>query len=436
MGTVAFDQLRRTRRLEIITILSSMGIFMDGYSLSIFSTAYIYLMRTFLDKAIFVSFGAASIYIGMFFGSFFFGRISDSFGRRKIFVYDMAISSIFLFLTALSSNLPEFFAFEVIAGIGIGADYPISSSIQAEFSPRRTRGRYLVFNIFSWTIGSVAFYLISIPIVLYSGSLGWRLMYATGAIVPVIVILSRRSMPESPYWLVKNGESNRAEEVANWMGKDLGVNKVSAPLIEKGKTSYTELKKYLPLVVFTSIAWLSYDIASYGVWNYTPSLFIRTGGTYIGTIIATLLEELPVVAGTLICLIFVDRIGRKTLESIGFGFAGLSLVVFGLFSLHGNFPFLYIFAAFALMHFFHNIGPTNITYLYPVEIFPTRIRATAMGISTAASRIGAILGVFAFPLLINGLNISAGLLFFAAFEFIGLVVTVLLAPETKNMALR
>jgi len=92
----------------------------------------------------------------------------------------MAISSVFLFLTALSSNLPEFFAFEVIAGIGIGADYPISSSIQAEFSPRRTRGRYLVLNIFSWTIGSVAFYLISIPIVLYSGSLGWRLMYATG----------------------------------------------------------------------------------------------------------------------------------------------------------------------------------------------------------------------------------------------------------------
>lgn len=436
METVAFDQLRRTRRLDIITILSSLGIFMDGYSLSIFSTAYVYLMHTFLDKAIFVSFGASSIYIGMFLGSIIFGRISDSYGRRKIFVYDMAISSVFLFLTALSSNLPEFFAFEVIAGIGIGADYPISSSIQAEFSPRRTRGRYLVFNIFSWTIGSVAFYLISIPIVLYSGSFAWRLMYATGAVVPVIVILSRRSMPESPYWLVKNGEPGRAEKVANWMGKDLGVNLVSAPVIEKGKTSYTELRKYLPLLIFTSIAWLSYDIASYGVWNYTPSLFIQTGGTYVDTIIATLLEEIPVVAGTLICLIFVDRIGRKTLESVGFGFAGLSLVVFGFFSLHGTFPFLYIFAAFALMHFFHNIGPTNITYLYPVEIFPTRIRATAMGISTAASRIGAILGVFAFPLLINGLNISAGLLFFAAFEFIGLFVTVLLAPETKNMALR
>ena len=435
METVAFDQLPGTRKLDIITMLSSMGVFMDGYALSIFSIAYIYLMNSFLDKAIFVSFGAAAIYIGMFFGSITFGRISDSHGRRKIFVYDMALSSIFLFLTSFSSNLLEFFIFEAIAGIGIGADYPISSSIQAEFSPRKTRGRYLVFNIFSWTIGSVVFYVISIPIVLYSGNFAWRLMYATGAVIPVIVILSRRSLPESPYWLSEKGRYVEAEKVTNWMGIDIGIKALPAPSVEKGKTSFSEIGKFFPLILFTSLAWLSYDIASYGVWNYTPSLFVQSGGGYVYAIIATLLEELPVVAGTLICLIYVDRIGRKKLESIGFGFAGISLVIFGLFSLHGSFPFLYIFAAFALMHFFHNIGPTNITYLYPVEIFPTRIRATAMGISTAASRVGAILGVFAFPLLINGLSISYGLLFFAVFEFIGLAVTVILAPETRNKSL-
>ncbi len=436
METVAFDQLPGTRKLDIITMLSSMGVFMDGYALSIFSTAYIYLMNSFLDKAIFVSFGAAAIYIGMFFGSITFGRISDSHGRRKIFVYDMALSSIFLFLTSFSSNLLEFFIFEAIAGIGIGADYPISSSIQAEFSPRKTRGRYLVFNIFSWTIGSVVFYVISIPIVLYSGNFAWRLMYATGAVIPVIVILSRRSLPESPYWLSEKGRYVEAEKVTNWMGIDIGIKALPAPSVEKGKTSFSEIGKFFPLILFTSLAWLSYDIASYGVWNYTPSLFVQSGGGYVYAIIATLLEELPVLAGTLICLIYVDRIGRKKLESIGFGFAGISLVLFGLFSLHGSFPFLYIFAAFALMHFFHNIGPTNITYLYPVEIFPTRIRATAMGISTAASRLGAILGVFAFPLLVNGLSISYGLLFFAVFEFIGLAVTVILAPETRNKSLQ
>ena len=282
----------------------------------------------------------------------------------------------------------------------------------------------------------MVFYAISIPIVLYSGDFAWRLMYATGAVIPVLVILSRRSLPESPYWLSEKGKYTEAEKVTGWMGGEIGIKALPAPSVERGKTSFSEIGKFFPLILFTSLAWLSYDIASYGVWNYTPSLFIRSGGGYVYAIIATLLEELPVVAGTLICLIYVDRIGRKKLESIGFGFAGISLVLFGLFSLHGSFPFLYIFAAFALMHFFHNIGPTNITYLYPVEIFPTRIRATAMGISTAASRVGAILGVFAFPLLINGLSISYGLLFFAVFEFIGLATTVILAPETRNKSLQ
>jgi putative MFS transporter len=120
------------------------------------------------------------------------------------------------------------------------------------------------------------------------------------------------------------------------------------------------------------------------------------------------------------------------LESLGFALAGVSLLVFAFISLRSALPFAYVFMAFALMHFFHNIGPANITYLYPVEIFPTRLRATAMGISTAASRIGAILGVFAFPLFLSDLSLTYGLIFFAVFGFIGLSVTMILAPETRG----
>ncbi len=66
LETVAFDQIGRTRKLEVITVLSSMGVFMDGYALSIFSSAYLFLSSSFLDKAIFVSFAASSIYMGPF----------------------------------------------------------------------------------------------------------------------------------------------------------------------------------------------------------------------------------------------------------------------------------------------------------------------------------------------------------------------------------
>ena len=257
METVAFDQIGRTRKLEVITILSSMGVFMDGYALSIFSSAYLFLSSSFLDRAIFVSFAASSIYMGMFAGSIVFGRISDSLGRKRIYTYDLLLTSLFLVLTGFSGNLTAFFIFQLLAGVGIGADYPISSSIQAEFSPRKSRGKYLVFNIFSWTLGSLAFYAVSIPIVIFSGHMAWRLMYITAAVIPLMVVFMRRSMPESPYWLVKSGNAVSAEAVVSGMAHEAGYGRASVPEIQEGKTSFGELRRYFPLLFLgENSAWM------------------------------------------------------------------------------------------------------------------------------------------------------------------------------------
>ncbi|MGC8619237.1 MAG: MFS transporter [Thermoplasmata archaeon] len=434
MANIYFDELTKTRKFILITILSSMGILMDGYTLSIFSTALMYLQNTILSKAIFVSLGASSIYIGMLIGSLIFGRIADSYGRRRIYILDLSITAIFLILTGLSQNLFEFIAFEIFVGMGIGADYPISSSIQAEFSPKKIRGRYLVINMLFWTIGSIIFYIVSIPIVLYFGKDAWRVMYISGAIIPIIVIISRTVIPETPYFLVKSGKVEDAKKVTREFAKDVGIDNAEPPKIRQRKTSFKELRNYIPLIIFTSLSWFSYDVASYGVWNYTPSLFFSSL-SYVYSIIATLLETLPVIVGVIICILFIDKLGRKVLQSLGFGLAGISLLSFSILFLKTTPPFIYIFIAFALMHVFHNIGPTNTTYLYPVEIFPTYIRATAMGISTAVSRIGAILGVFVFPLIISMLNVSYGLMFFAIFEFLGFFLTIFLGVETKNRSI-
>jgi putative MFS transporter len=401
---IDFENVVLSKRIWVITILSSMGVFMDGYALSIFSSAYIYLKYSFLSVSIITSIAASSIYIGMFVGSIVLGRLSDLLGRKRIYVYDLLITAIFLILTGISHNFIEFVAFQILAGLGIGADYPISSSIQAEFSPKKTRGKLLVFNIFSWTFGSIAFYLISIPIVMFFGDVSWRIMYITGAVIPLIVIISRRNIPESPYWLMLNRSEEEAETVVNEVKSVNTKEIVSPPSVQRGEPEMRGKNGVYRLILFTSVAWFCYDVASYGVWNYTPSLFIQEGSSYVATILSTLLEEIPVFAGTIVCLLAIDKVGRKKLESAGFLLAGISLIVFGVISFHSVLPFFMIFSAFALMHFFHNTGPTNITYLYPAEIFPTRIRGTAMGVSTAASRLGAILGVFAFPILISGLN--------------------------------
>ena len=438
------DELPVSPFLLKITFLSSMGIFMDGYVLSIYSIAILY-MRDYFHLfpgtpfyVYYISFMGSALFIGMFFGSIILGNLSDKYGRKKIYEYDLIITMVFLILSGISTNITEFIIFEILAGVGIGADYPISSSIQAEFSPKKQRGKFLVFNIFSWTIGGVVLLLVAIPVILYIPvSINWRILYLTGAIIPFFVILSRRNLPESPFWLTGKGKHSEALKSSNYLGKSAGVNVDELPVVEKGDSKISDLfsKKYLYYTIFVSVAWFSYDVSSYGVWEYTPSAFAYSNSNIIMVVLATLLEELPVFIGFLICMYYVEKTGRRSLELIGFAGAAVSLAIFAAVSNFIALGILLTFFSFATMHLFHNMGPTNLTYDYPAEIFPTRIRGTAMGFATSVSRIGAIVGTLAFPIILFTLPFTYVLVFLVVFEIIGFSITFKLAPEPKNKSL-
>ncbi len=438
------DELPVSPFLLKITLLSSMGIFMDGYVLSIYSIAILY-MRDYFHLVsgtpfyvYYIAFMGSSLFIGMFFGSIILGNLSDKYGRKKIYEYDLIITMVFLIMSGISTNILEFIIFEILAGVGIGADYPISSSIQAEFSPKNKRGKFLVFNIFSWTIGGVVLLLVAIPVILYiPAAINWRILYLTGAIIPFFVILSRRNLPESPFWLTGKGKDSEALKSSNYLGKSAGMEVDELPVVESGNSKIRDLfsKKYLYYTIFVSVAWFSYDVSSYGVWEYTPSAFAFSNSNIIMVVLATLLEELPVFIGFLICIYFVEKTGRRELEIIGFAGAAISLFIFAIVSDFIAVALLLTFFSFVMMHLFHNLGPTNLTYDYPAEIFPTRIRGTAMGFAASVSRIGAITGTIVFPIILFTLPFTYVLLFLVVFEVIGFSVTYKFAPEPMGKSL-
>ena len=112
-------------------------------------------------------------------------------------------------------------------------------------------------------------------------------------------------------------------------------------------------KKYLYYTIFVSVAWFSYDVSSYGVWEYTPSAFAYSNSSIIMVVLATLLEELPVFIGFLICMYYVERTGRRSLELIGFAGAAVSLAIFAAVSNFIALGILLTFFSFATMHLFH-----------------------------------------------------------------------------------
>jgi len=445
MAKRPFDELPMTVFQWKVTLLSSMGMLMDGYVLTIFSALIMMpkwgLSSIFSPTSFEIGLMGSAPFVGMLVGSVIFGNLADRVGRKKIYTLDLSITALFLVLTAFSFNWLEFFILELLAGIGIGADYPISSSIQSEFSPRNKRGMLLVLNIFSWTIGSIIILLLAIPF--YSlGPLDWRVMYASAAIIPIIVIFARSSLPETPDWLILKGDRSKAEESVRMIAKGAGEtpeDAITSIHIEKGKTSIKSLfsKSYLTLTLFSTIAWFSYDFVSYGVWNFTPAVFSTTS-SYAMSIIGTLLEEVPVFIGFIICIALVEKKGRRILEELGFLGAGVSLAAFAAlayFVPNITSYFALTFAAFAIMHIFHNVGPTNLTYAYPSEIYPTRLRGTGHGLATAFSRIGAIVGTISFAVVFITMKLPAVLIVIAVFEFLGFVVTYLWAPEVKGKKL-
>ncbi|WP_337860865.1 MFS transporter [Ferroplasma sp.] len=427
--------------LRKITLLSSMGVMMDGYTLTVFSYALLYLINVMSLKSYEISIMGISSISGVLIGSFISGYIADIYGRRFIYVYDLFLVSIFIFLTGFATNYINFSILELIVGFGIGADYPVSSSIQAEFSPAKSRGKFMFFNIFSFSIGSLIFLGLAVPLVLFTGVNAWRYMYMIGAIFPILVLYSRKKIPESPYWIQHKYGNKAGEEMKDKFEALTGYHIEKLPEISPGKTRLGDIfhGKYGIYIIFISIAWFSYDIVSYGIWTYSPLIFSTEITSYYADlyiVFTGMAESIPVVIGFLIAIYYVDRIGRRFLLIAGFLGSFVVLLIFFFVNQYMVVGLLMTFSAFGLVHFFHNVGPSPITYTYPVEIFPTRIRGTAMGFATSVSRFGSILAVFSFPIIDSLYGLKAIIIFFAAFEFIGLAVTLKYAPETKGKALR
>ena len=147
-------------------------------------------------------------------GSLLFGYLTDRWGRKKLFFLTLGIYLLGTLLTAFSWNFWSFAAFRFITGSGIGGEYAAISSAIDELIPAAFRGRVnLMMNGSYWLgagLGSLSTLIILDPHIL-NPKLGWRLGFATGALLGLLILLLRRHVPESPRWLMTHGDEKDAE---------------------------------------------------------------------------------------------------------------------------------------------------------------------------------------------------------------------------------
>lgn len=415
-----------------LVFTAGMGFFTDAYDLFIIGIVTAILTPIWhLTLSQLALLNSAAL-VAAALGSVFCGIMSDKFGRKRLYGIEIMI----LFVGALVSALAPSFIWLLIArcavGFGIGGDYPTSALIVSESSGVKYRG-FLVLMVFAMqALGLLVGPLVA-SILLYlsmSPDTVWRLLLALGAIPAASVFYLRRKISESPRYLMTQAAPIQVSRIVADLAGQL-------PKVTGGFKQHTLWnKRWLICLLGTAGAWFLLDIAFYG--NSISSMQILkilnpNADLLRKTIISTLIFLCFAVPGYIAAALFVDKIGRKLLQYIGF--AMMSLMFFCLAWI----PAVYIYPAwfvliFGISYFFTNFGPNSTTFLIPAEIYPTSIRGKAHGFSAAIGKAGAFLGVYCLPFILKQFGLATTMGIMGVVCLLGILVT-LLIPEMTGKSL-
>ncbi|HLY55870.1 MAG TPA: MFS transporter [Stellaceae bacterium] len=412
-----------------LAVYSGGGPFLDGYVLSIVGVALVQATPALSLSASWQGLIGASALIGIFFGGFLGGWLADRFGRQVLYTLDLSaiiLCSIAQFWCETAWSL---FLWRLLIGVAVGADYPIATSLLAEFTPRRLRGTFVGGLIAIWFLGAAVAYLVG-QVLLQAGPDGWRWMLASAALPAAWFVAMRHGTPESPRWLAQKGRHAEAGAV---MRRVYGSDAPAAAAADAAGVGVSALFRagYGGRLVFVSVFWTCSIVPIFAVYAFGPRILGALGlagdmGNY-GSALITMLF----LVGCLFALWAMHHVGRRRLILHSFLWSGLALLLLGLFPDAASWAIIALFSAYALM-----IGGTQVlTWIYPNELFPTAIRGSAVGLASSLSRIGAAIGTYLVPVALDAIGIGPTMLAAAAVTLVGYAVSLRLAPETAGRTL-
>ena len=432
----ALNEVKFSRFHFRAIVTAGMGFFTSAYDLCVIGTAAALVGPIWHLQAVDTSLLVAASLAATFVGAFVFGRLADIIGRKSIYGIEAILMSVGAVGSAFCPSLFWLVICRVIMGFGIGGDYPLSAVIMSEYANRKDRGKMVGMVFSCQALGFLAGPLLAV-ILLAAGvnhDLSWRILLGAGAIPSLAVIFLRRTMPESPRWQARVS-GNKFGAAAGMAAYTNGLARV-AHLNGRDPRISAPLSKYLVTLIGTAGAWFALDYAFYG--NSVCMPLIMKGIDPTADLLANLAWGAVIfgafaVPGYVCAFMFADRIGRKRLQLLGFIMMALSFGAIGLFpQVAGSFGLFVVL--FGLSFFFTQFGPNVTTFILAAELFPVNQRTTGHGISAGIGKVGACLGVFAFPWLNARLGVYHALIFSAGFAVLGMLLTLLIKePAGKSL---
>ncbi|MGI2267511.1 MFS transporter [Staphylococcus cohnii] len=404
--------------------------FVDGYSLGIIAIALSVMQNDFEMSVTMIGLLGMGTLAGMVIGGLVGGYFTDILGRKKMFIIDMLLLGVFTTAQFFVADPMQLVVLRLLIGIALGTDYPIAGSLMSEFAPRKHRGALLGgINAF-WFIGYAISYLVGY-FMLPLGTESWRWMLLSGALPIIFLLLARLNMPESPHWLTKQGKNVEAAQIVKKIFGDDVV--VSNTIHEHKKTNLADIFKngYGRRTFFVSVFWSLQVMTTFAIGTYIPEILSQFGfhegsQKYLGSAVINMFYLI----GIFPALYLVEKYGRRPTLIWPFLITALALLSLGIVS-GGNAPFLIILVLFIIYGIF-NTAMGSHQWIYPYELFPTYVRGTGGGFTTTVSRLASALSTFFFPMILENYGLSITMYISSTLLFIGFILSIYMAPETKG----
>ena len=426
--------------------LASGGTLIDGLSIFSLGVAMPLISSRFSLSAFMVGLIGSALVLGAVFGAVVGGPAADRFGRKPAFLIDMTIITAGALISALADASQWVLLGQFIVGVGIGIDFPVSSSYVSETVPKQARSRMVVATIALQSVGMLLGAAVAIAILWQrSSSSDWRLIVGVTAAVSLLFLLLRLWLPESPRWLREHEVSKTAPRSAVPPRATTSFNTGSATVaLPRARFDLLFSRLYRTRTMLVSLPWFLMDVATYGVGLFTPVILgaIHSPKT-TGTLATEFADakgsaaiDLFLLFGFLVGLWAVPRFGRIHMQIIGFVGMTLGMLILVSAELAGGGAAAHVwlvFAGFILFNLAMNAGPNATTFALAPELFPTSVRASAGGFAAASAKVGATLGIFVLPQMKAYGGVAAVLIMMAIVSSLGAVVTAMLAREVGEI---
>ncbi|SCW80783.1 sugar porter family MFS transporter [Mucilaginibacter sp. NFR10] len=443
--------------LTAVTLIATLGGLLFGFDMAVISGVLPFVKSQFALSAATEGWFVSSALIGCIIGVAFSGDLSDRVGRKKM----LMLSAVLFLLSALGSALSSGFTLLILArmlgGMGVGVASIVAPLYISEIAPARIRGRLVTFYQLAITAGILVAYLTNAGLLNFSlhhksSYLGtiidlvlvkevWRSMLGLGAIPALLFFVGLCFVPESPRWLIQNGKTDDGIAVLskvtdyatalkdvtlikNTQSRDIGTyREIFAPAMRK------------PLLIGLLLPLFSQFSGINAVIYYGPRILSDAGINISNALLSQIIFGIANFAFTLIAIWKVDKIGRRPLYIAGALGATVCLIFTGVCFYTGATTGIALVVSIILFLacFAFSIGPLK--FVIASEIYPTRIRGRALGLSIMTMWVADTIVGQLTPMFLNSIGPAVTFWFFAACCFFSLLIVYKMVPETKGKSL-